>query len=272
MKLQSKIGFFALVALLLALGVIGYYFFSASNQRRSDFSLLSQTEGHNPASIKSEEISADNSSPKSASVKLFSSNNESVINIGNGEEFLLSTEFKLFGLGGNNTRHILMHRYREDHVPYFGWAIAVKISNGKFRPQLYYRNHRGNGGWFSFKEVVFKEGDKYRLFVGVNPAQFATAYLSRISEANAGGGNRVEFIGGVDLTDINLVNQKGELVVNRVTSEQDGAHAEVLSFLIGTSNFIQSDRQQILKKIADETPIEDVFGLTKVIVSGRVNE
>ena len=268
-----KTGLKISISVVLLLGLaIGCYLIGASTKLKVENNSPLKSEPTVANSVRIEESATDSSPAKATLIKLFSSDDESIINIENGMEFLLSAEFKIFGSNGNNIRHILMHRYRDDRAPYYGWAVAVKVFNSKFRPQLYYRNHRGAGGWFSFNEVNFNEGENFGLFVGVNPGKYATAYLVRKNDQILENESGVEFLGGIDLTDISIINPKGELAVNRVTTEQDGVHVEVSTFFIGESNFTQRDRQQILKSIADQLSIEETFGVSRVVISGQATD
>ena len=202
---------------------------------------------------------------------LYSNDNKEVLNVTDSCEVAINLRFKIKGLQGKNLRHLLIHRYSSNQYPYPGWAVAVKVGNEKFRPQFYYRNSRGQGGWFSFQEVAFNESDEYNLIIGLSHGKYVLGYLVTNSYLGGNFDKKVEFIGGLEITDIVVNSLSSEMIVNHIVAIERDLSIEVKSFLLGCGSFMELSRNDVTNKLLGESSLERALGISKVIAASNNN-
>lgn len=72
-----------------------------------------------------------------------------------GRSFLVSVGFRMARELDEGDRQIILSKYDGKQSPFPGWAIAVRRYSTSVRPEVYWRDKRGNGGWFTFDRLSF---------------------------------------------------------------------------------------------------------------------
>lgn len=212
------------------------------------------------------DIDGENGNENRIFDKLYTSTDATLLNSSDQDELLLVAKFKIIGHQEKGSRHLIMYRFEQERVPHAGWAMAIWLDKGRFRPQFYYRSTKSKGGWFSMEEVGYLENQAYTLIIAVRPNSYGVTYLlGNLSADGQPTDGNIRFMGGFDVSGIDVTGLKSELIVNRATSVGTSSGVEVSAFLIGNSDFTNISRAKVKEAFISGGGLKNALNISRVV-------
>lgn len=148
----------------------------------------------------------------------------------NDSIFLVSTRVRFLKLPEVGQRERLFYKYSVDEKPYAGWALALRRWPGSVRPEVYWRDAQGNGGWFAFGDVEIDEGVWYTFTFVVEGARALSLYVNEANKKSTFS----QYVGGVSIDQVALPASKDPLFLAPVIDTATrGLHpVEASEFLV----------------------------------------
>ena len=199
------------------------------------------------------------------------------LNPTSGSYFVVSFLVRFRQLPQDRQRHNIIEKYDSERFPYSGWAIGVTRINGLIRPQVYWRDGYGHGGWFNFDSFDCQINNWYAVTLVSHKAKYISVYvepfgqkLSESLEDNTGyfnyniynsiarsskdGESSVVFLGGQPTFDIAppATGATLELAVTKASGQSFNGDVEL--FLIATPREL-NDSVKILQSQLRSGPL-----------------
>lgn len=96
--------------------------------------------------------------------------------------FVVSFLVRFYDLPQDRQRHNIIEKYDSEHFPYPGWAIGITKINGLIRPQVYWRDGYGHGGWFTFDSFDCTVNNWYAVTLVTRGNQYLSVYVEPFGE------------------------------------------------------------------------------------------
>jgi len=133
-----------------------------------------------------------------------------------GKFFVASVAVNITSLPRSGKRQKLMGKYGSVGKTTPGWAIGIRRLSTSTRPEVYWQDESGNGGWFTFERFRFRRNRWYALTLVALPGDFMSLYVQElrgiepVAEADAEdqSGDAAAapvFLGGYSLSDVSLM-------------------------------------------------------------------
>jgi len=124
--------------------------------------------------------------------------------------FVVSVDFKISSLPRTGRRQKLVAKYSGNDSPYPGWAVAIRRLNTSTRPEVYWQDQSGTGGWYTFDNVRFEKNQWYSMTLVARDGELLSLYLQQLTfqpsstpsedeEEPSSLGVGAKFIGGYNL-------------------------------------------------------------------------
>ena len=239
----SVVGF--LLPIVLAVYIAPHYFEFVSSDGSSD-------------SVSSQELTAGSLEalnqvpdvPETASdAKLFSIESTPLLDPSRGQVFVVSLELTFERIPSSDFRQNIAAKYQATSSPYAGWAIAVHKFRTALRPEIYWKDSDGLGGWLSFNDYNFVPGTTYAITLLAKAGEFLNLYVEELSgpehaldEASGdniepkgeGSSLGVQFLGGHDASKVAIPNSSAALLVGSMNYGEKAYRGDVSAVLVGT--------------------------------------
>ncbi len=181
-----------------------------------------------------------------------------------GQIFLVSAKFRLIELPAVGVREKIVVKYDGNNKPYPGWAIALHRFSSSARPSVYWKNIKGEGGWYTFNAVSLNPGKWYVITLLARGGDFLSVYLEKlpaktggiegesVSVANsvADSSRSISFCGGFDVSDAGLAKTASPLIVSGLIVNGKGGGVEVESLLIASPPLGRPTVEEVKRIIA----------------------
>lgn len=188
--------------------------------------------------------------PETASdAKLLSIESTPQLDPTRGQVFVVSLELRFERLPGSDFRQNIAAKYQATSSPYAGWAIAVHKFRTALRPEIYWKDGEGLGGWLSFNDYNFVPNQSYAITLLAKAGEFINLYVEELSEPidsvdGASGINiepksdasriGVQFLGGHNANNVALPRSSAALLVGSMNYGEKAFRGDVSSVLVGT--------------------------------------
>lgn len=159
-----------------------------------------------------------------------------------GAPFLVSTLVTFDSLPRAGDRSLIISKYDGATLAAPGWAIALRRTQTKYRPEVYWKTAAG-GGWLTFSDYPFKPKRPYLVTLVAISGEFVGLYLQEVSLKNKTytPQGQVYFLGAHELSSTEVPESAAELsYVARADDRRDagalpgrGPRGTVSSVLIG---------------------------------------
>lgn len=151
-----------------------------------------------------------------------------------GDVFLVSFLVRFNGFPSERKRHNIIEKYDTSKRPYPGWAIGIKKINGLIRPQVYWRDAKGHGGWYTFDSLKPKKNTWYSLTLIARDSKYLSLYIEPLEhESIAPETKLVSFLGGHKIENILTPSSKSDLSLGVVRSEGKSFRGDLARVVIG---------------------------------------
>jgi hypothetical protein len=163
--------------------------------------------------------------------------------------FVVSFEVKLSQIPRQGQRQKLIYKYAADLPPYSGWALAIHRTKTSLRPEVYWQDTIGKGGWYTFNDVELDPNSWYRLTLLGKPKEFLSLYIedekgvSSLVKAeiavdvdgnpSVSPSSKIRFLGGFDVADVLSPQSDGKLYVRSLGSNSGNFRAQIRDVLLG---------------------------------------
>lgn len=223
--LLSILGFFTPIC--LALIISPYFFEREPNFKAYARARLAADTERKLTSERKKKVDAPAELERSSFQKIASSD---TIDPSNDSIFLVSARVRFLKLPEVGQRERLFYKYSVEERPYAGWALALRRWPGSMRPEVYWRDSQGKGGWFAFGDVEINEGVWYTFTFVVEGSRALSLYVNEASK-NA---TFAQFVGGISVDEVSLPASKDPLFLAPVIdTAARGVHpVEASEFLV----------------------------------------
>lgn len=182
------------------------------------------------------------------------------IDPGDKYAFVVSAKVRFSQLPEVGKRERLFFKYAVNQKPYSGWALALRRWPGSVRPEVYWRDSQGKGGWYTFGDVNLNEGQWYSFTFVVEEGVALSMYISPYSEQQPHLPLSKAFVGGVSIAEVSQPKSLDSLFIPPIikTSSPRSNPLESSEFFIAE---ITKDRLAALKRKLTKsgTSLADVF-------------
>lgn len=139
--------------------------------------------------------------------------------------FVVSCRVRFSKLPEVGKRERLFFKYAINQIPYSGWALALRRWPGSIRPEVYWRDAEGNGGWYTFGDVVLSEGEWYNFTFIVEDGSALSMYVTSATEEPAVLLASEAFVGGFSVEEVALPKSSDALFVPPlITKDEPRTH------------------------------------------------
>lgn len=141
------------------------------------------------------------------------------------KDFVVAVYFQFSQLPPFGARQNIIGKYSSSQNPPPGWALAIQRFDTSVRPEVYWRDSNGKGGWFTFEKFdllprkwygltfVSTVENNLLLFLEESPtSQIETA------EGSKDFGTKARYVGGYNVSDKGLVQSSGNLVLGSTSA------------------------------------------------------
>lgn len=173
--LLSAVGFLLPVAIALVLAPI---VFEKSYKETEDYS-RARLEEQESVSEQSHALLPGSIDPDSSFVVVPTATE---LDPQNGKTFVISFLLRFNRFPPEGVRSKIIFKYAAAVSPYPGWAIAWRNVSTSLRPEVYWQDATGSGGWFSFDDVPLKLSTWYTVTLFAEPEQFLSLYVGEYLE------------------------------------------------------------------------------------------
>ena len=157
--------------------------------------------------------------------------------------FVVSVDFKITNLPRTGRRQKLIAKYSGKDSPYPGWAVAIRRLNTSTRPEVYWQDQSGNGGWYTFDNVRFEKNEWYAMTLVARDGELLSLYLQQLTSQPAATpadedeepsqlGVGAKFIGGYNLAGLSATPTTAALEFSPPLSENNEFRGEVKHILL----------------------------------------
>ncbi len=177
--------------------------------------------------------------------------------------FVVSFFLRFAELPEVGRRQKFIAKYDRAHSPYAGWAIAFRRLRTSQRPEVYWQDLSGKGGWFSFEAWEFKPHTWYSLTMLARPEDYLGLFVQELNISSLGssigsatgssfgpspsgdGLKKIKFLGGFSLSGLSCPATSGPLEVGVRGPRPGNASSEVAEILVARSNVLPNDREEL---------------------------
>ncbi len=170
--------------------------------------------------------------------------------------FLVSVDFKIASLPKMGRRQKLISKYASGGSPNPGWALAIRRLNTSTRPEIYWQNKDGKGGWYTFDNVRFERNQWYSLTLVARDGDLLSLYIQQLTtqgqnELSEEGdepselGVGAKFIGGYNLDGQLLTPTAAALEFSAPVSENNEFRGEVRNILLAQPRDIPQRHEKL---------------------------
>jgi hypothetical protein len=186
--------------------------------------------------------------------------------------FLVSFLVRFEELPSEKLRHNIIEKYETSTRPYAGWAVGVQRINDRVRPQVYWRDSKGQGGWFTFESVELVPKQWYCITLVARDSEYLSLYSQRMfikKEPKADVG--VKFLGGHSLKEISTPKTRANVSLGVVRSNGKSFQGDFGYVVIARPNNLPEDIDSLLEYLAGGAArIRDKLGSADLLLS--INE
>ncbi|MDD2942896.1 MAG: hypothetical protein PHC51_08035 [bacterium] len=190
----------------------------------------------------SAQVHADSDGPRTYPALLISGSgsyaklpHSRILEPGNDTWNVVSFLVKPISLPSEGHRVNILSKYVAEQQPYPGWAFAFRRVGSFVRPELYWQDRDGHGGWLTFERLSLSVERWHGFFLIVQPGQYVSLYSQDYGEEVPGGlglkyrerAAEVNFLGGYPLTDYNEVQTEAPLVIGTSAGRKEGYVGEI---------------------------------------------
>lgn len=178
--------------------------------------------------------------------------------------FVVSAKVRFAKLPDVGQRERIFFKYAVRESPYAGWALALKRWATTMRPEVYWRDAAGNGGWYTFGELNVSQGQWYTFTFIAENDEALSMYVSPDGDSAAEAGSDPEglshFLGGVSLEKVSLPRSSDSLYLAPVSRNALAAQQDSVQHPVEIDEFV----------IAELTP--ERYASLKARLKGRVQQ
>jgi len=159
------------------------------------------------------------------------------------ELFLLSFRVKFQKLPSVGHRQNVIEKYEAADFPYSGWSFGVSQLGTSFRPEFYWRDQDGKGGWYTFADFQAKASMWYSFTVLARGNQYASLFMETE-------GAKPRFLGGVSLKDVKTPSSRSDLLLGAVREGEIAFLGDLSSVLIAAPDELPATPEKLSSFIA----------------------
>lgn len=187
-----------------------------------------------------------------------------------GRYFIVSIQVKLKGFGRSGKRQRLVAKYAADSSPFPGWAIAIRKLNTSTRPEIYWQNRDGKGGWYTFEHMRFLRNRWYTLTLIARDQDLLSLYVEESSESgetseavsdddpefdtNTVSAEGVRFLGGYNIGEMQIVPTSASLEFAPRSSDSSDFRGEVRNLLIARPERVPPKQSRLMELVQGGAP------------------
>ncbi len=152
-------------------------------------------------------------------------------------------------------RKRVFYKYAVANQPYSGWAFAVRRLPSSLRPEVYWQDETGRGGWFTFAEIPVREGEWNSFSFIVQNGDFLSLYWERLEEAalTKGSANmsvsNVKFSGGFEIPEVDSPRSDDPLFVAPGYSSHETTTVTVRQMLVAETEVAPFTMKSAIKLV-----------------------
>ncbi len=166
-----------------------------------------------------------------------------------GKTFVVSFLLRFNRFPPVGVRSKIIFKYAASVVPYPGWAIAWRNVSTSLRPEVYWQDPSGVGGWFSFDDVPLNLNTWYSVTLFARPDEFLSLYVGEHQETPnvMHGGDSAEaraetlpataltmsYAGGYSMQDIGTAFTDDSLHIRAGDSAESDISVDVSEVIVG---------------------------------------
>ena len=178
------------------------------------------------------------------------------------ETFVVSVKLKIDNLPKLSKREKVIYKYDIATRPYAGWALAFHRLSTSLRPEIYWRDSSGNGGWYTFNEVHLDSRQWYRFYIFARAKEFISLYME--ASTGEGRGSKLHadtdlksvntvFLGGYEVDEVSIPASSGDLYLRSTNGRGGSFKARISEVLIASTERLPGSdseaREMILKGV-----------------------
>ncbi len=178
----------------------------------------------------------------------------------NGNFFVVSVDVKIASLPRMGKRQRLVSKYSNESQPYPGWGIAIRRLNTSTRPEVYWQNSKGKGGWYTFEHVRFEKNRWYTFTLVARNHDLLSLYLeprepvpSEMPAPDAdmaeSSGSGVQFLGGYNLAEVEVSPTAAALEFPPPVVENGEFRGQIRNVLVAQPAHIPPRREKLRELI-----------------------
>jgi len=169
-----------------------------------------------------------------------------------GKTFVVSFLLRFNRFPPIGKRNKIVFKYAAAVTPYPGWAIAWRNVSTSLRPEVYWQDAEGVGGWFSFDDVPLKLDTWYSVTLFAKPKDYLSLYVGEYHEApqlhpdssstleesgeEAPPKARITYAGGYSLEDVGTAFTQDSLHIRAGDSAASDISVDVSEVIVGYSS------------------------------------
>ena len=190
------------------------------------------------------------------------------------EIFLLAILLKVEDLPKAGKREKVIYKYDSSTPPYAGWALALHRMSTSLRPEVYWRDDAGKGGWFSFDEFNLVKGAWHRFYLFAQAGEFLSLYVERLDKSSVYSTNIKDgkkklsetiFLGGFEISDVSLPNNSGDLFLRATNGRSRSFRTEISEVIIANVLKVPSSSKKVTKLLSKGTKkVVEYIGLEQI--------
>jgi len=174
--------------------------------------------------------------------------------------FVVSLNFKAISLPRTGKRQKLIAKYTDDSSPYPGWALAIRRLNTSTRPEVYWQNKEGKGGWHTFDDVHFSRNQWYSLTLIARDSDLISLYVEKLDskpapdaaeadDEESDAPQAVRFLGGYNVSSVAIGPTPANLEFSPPLLENGDYRGEVRNVLIARPSHIPLNQNKLRQLI-----------------------
>jgi hypothetical protein len=133
--------------------------------------------------------------------------------------FVLSFQLRLTNSPKAGKRQKLFAKYVNKQSPFPGWAFALRRTDTSLRPEIFWQDLSGKGGWYTFEHIDLRRNHWYAFTLIARNQDLLSLYMEPLSAAEPSGSTEgeeeqssdklpespgVHFLGGYSVAEIAL--------------------------------------------------------------------
>lgn len=183
------------------------------------------------------------------------------------ELFIVSLEFVLGKDVPVGPRNRLIMKYLGKEPPYPGWSLALRRTQTSLRPELYWQDTAGAGGWFSFAEVSLEPNRRYALSLAVM-GFYAAMFIEELDSTPRGPGFDVGEQGSLsrEKDSLGRVKFMGGYALNQIKPPATGGKLQCLKETPGGAAFSARMKEAVIVRL--DKQVQTQVELKKLLLGG----